>query len=90
MDQFFCFAKKDFCDNPTACKSCELSDGEGGIYIEDFNKILVSFFGKGYGVDHLRELVEADRDGKSVANCKHVSSMTKCILGLSAKSADMC
>lgn len=62
MDQFFCFCKKDFCDNHTACKSCELSDGEGGIYIEDFNKILVAFFGKDYEVDHLRELVEADRD----------------------------
>lgn len=60
MDQFFCFAKKDFCDNHADCSSCELSDGEGGIYIEDFNKILVSFFGKGYGVDHLRKLVEEE------------------------------
>ena len=62
MDQFFCFGKKDFCDNPTACRSCELSNGEGGIYIEDFNKILAAFFGKGYEADRLRELVEADRN----------------------------
>lgn len=66
MDQFFCFGKKDFCDNPTACGSCELSDGESGIYIEDFNKILAAFFGKGYEADRLRELVEADRDGRAV------------------------
>ena len=39
MDQFFCFGKKGFCDNHEACKFCEFSDGEGGIYIEDFNKL---------------------------------------------------
>ena len=66
MDQFFCFGKKDFCDNQAACRSCKLSDGESGIYIEDFNKILVAFFGKGYEVDHLRELVEADRKNRCV------------------------
>lgn len=75
VDQFFCFGKKGFCDNHTACESCELSDGEGGIYIEDFNKILVAFFGKGYEVDHLRELVEADRDGRCVVLPVKVGSM---------------
>lgn len=34
-------------------------------YIEDV-------LGGEYEIDHLRELVEADRNGKSVANCKHV------------------
>ena len=72
MDQFFCFGKKDFCDNQTACKTCQFSDGEGGIYLEDLNKILVAFFGKGYEADHLRELVEVDKEERCEEHCNHV------------------
>lgn len=66
MDQFFCFGKKDFCDNHTECSSCKFSDGEGGIYLEDLNKILGAFLGKGYDADRLRKLVEADREKRCV------------------------
>lgn len=66
MDRFFCFGKKDYCDNHAACSSCNFSDGEGGIYIEDLNKILGAFFGEGYDVDYLRRLVEADREKRCV------------------------
>ena len=51
------------CFKPTPCELPKVIDRLAEI--EDI-------LGDDYDLDHLRELVEADRNGKSVANCKHV------------------
>lgn len=35
MKKFFCFGKKDFCDENASCNGCPFEDGSGGEYREE-------------------------------------------------------
>ena len=65
MERYFCRDKKDYCDILN-CKSCEFAKGSGvinGVYVED---VLSTLFGDAYNLDRLRELVQADQEGRCV------------------------
>ena len=66
MGRWFCFGKKDFCDGIEDCLSCEFANWEGSVKEDKISLILSKIFGEDYNIDHLKELVEADRDGRCV------------------------
>ena len=71
MERFFCFGKNDFCNKITdeklfSCGDCEFIDGKGGEFREYYLDVVKDIFGDDYDLDRLRELVEADRDGRAV------------------------
>ena len=70
MERYFCRDKKDYCDILN-CKSCEFAKGHGvidGVYAND---VLSTLFGESYDLDRLKELVQADREGRCVVSpCK--------------------
>lgn len=72
MERYFCRDKKDYCDKELACRDCEFAKGSGiinGVYVED---VLSTLFGENYDLDRLKELVEADRDGRCVVLPCHI------------------
>lgn len=65
MERYFCRDKKDYCDILN-CKSCEFAKGHGvidGVYAND---VLSALLGESYDLDHLKQLIEADREGRCV------------------------
>lgn len=70
MERYFCRDKKDYCDILN-CKSCEFAKGHGvidGVYAND---VLSALLGESYDLDHLKQLIEADREGRCVVSpCK--------------------
>ena len=70
MERYFCRDKKDYCDILN-CKSCEFAKGHGvidGVYAND---VLSALLGESYDLDHLKQLIEADREGRiAVFPCK--------------------
>ena len=65
MERYFCRDKKDYCDILN-CKSCEFAKGHGvidGVYAND---VLSALLGESYDLDHLKQLIEADREGRFV------------------------
>lgn len=63
MERYFCRDKKDYCDILN-CKSCEFAKGHGvidGVYAND---VLTTLFGENYDLDRLKQLIEADREGR--------------------------
>lgn len=66
MKKYFCFGKKDFCDNIENCDECQFLDGSGVISSEKIDYIFSSLFGDDYDLSRLRELVQADREGRCV------------------------
>lgn len=63
MERYFCRDKKDYCDTLN-CRSCEFAKGHGvidGVYAND---VLTTLFGESYDLDRLKELIEADREGR--------------------------
>ena len=66
MSRWFCFGKKDFCDGIEDCLSCEFANWEGAVKEDEISLILSKIFGEDYNLDRLKELVEADRDGRCV------------------------
>lgn len=66
MEKYFCNGKKDFCDNIEKCDECQFLDGSGVISSEKIDYIFSSVFGDDYDLSRLRELVEADRNGRCV------------------------
>lgn len=63
MERYFCRDKKDYCDILN-CKSCEFAKGHGvidGVYAND---VLSALLGESYDLDHLKQLIEADREGR--------------------------
>lgn len=69
-EMFFCFGKKGFCKEET-CDKCEFCDGEGGVDGEAAARILSELFGDEYDLDRLRDLVQADREGRcKILPCK--------------------
>lgn len=66
MERYFCKDKKDYCDKDLACRDCEFAKGSGvinGVYVED---VLSTLFGESYDLNRLKELVQADREGRCV------------------------
>lgn len=66
MEKYFCYGKKDFCDSIDKCQFCKFFDGTGCVNGELDHSILYGIFGEDYDLDRLKELVEADREGKCV------------------------
>lgn len=62
--QVFCNGKKDFCDNNELCKECDFFDGSGDIGTDVIDNALSALFGKNYNLDRLKELANADREGR--------------------------
>ena len=71
MERYFCRDKKDYCDKELACRGCEFAKCSGvikGVYVED---VLSTLFGENYDLNRLKELVQADREGRCVVSpCK--------------------
>ncbi len=66
MERYFCNGKKDFCDDSTGCAKCNHKNGDGGFWENDVKNVFAYYFGDGYDLYRLRELVQADRDGRCV------------------------
>lgn len=66
MERIFCNGKKKFCDDVTKCGKCEFKDGTGVVGEKSVKNFLSVLFGDDYDLDRLRELAEADRDGRCV------------------------
>lgn len=66
VKRFFCYGKNDFCKEEVCRESCDFFDGSGGGMREEETSPAENAIGKGCDCDRLRELVEADRDGRCV------------------------
>lgn len=66
MNRFFCNGKKDFCDDSSKCAKCEYRNGGGGFWENDINDVLTYCFGEDQDLERLRELAQADREGRCV------------------------
>lgn len=81
MGRWFCFGKKDFCDDIENCFSCKFANGEGTVNEDKISLVLSKIFGEDYNLDLLKELVEADRnrllkEQKTQTNADKIRSMT--------------
>lgn len=79
MDKYFCYGKKNFCDNINKCRFCKFFDGTGYVDGEFAHSILSGIFGEDYDLDRLKELVEADREGRYVVLPCKVGDKVYCI-----------
>lgn len=71
MERIFCKDKKDFCDGAEDCTKCQYAKGNGLIAGYVAHDLLCTLFGNNYDLDRLRELVNADREGRCVVSpCK--------------------
>ena len=64
MERIFCKDKKDFCDGAEDCTKCQYAKGNGLIAGYVAQDLLCTLFGNNYDLDRLRELVNADREGR--------------------------
>ena len=64
-ERYFCFGKQGICEEET-CARCDFCDDEGGVDGETLDKIFKGLFGDEYDIDRLRELMQADREGRCV------------------------
>lgn len=82
MNRCFCLGKKDFCDGIEDCLSCEFANWEGSVKEDEISLILSKIFGENYNIDRLKELVEADRDGRCVVlPCKIGDTVYDILMG---------
>ena len=82
MSRCFCLGKKDFCDGIEDCLSCEFANWEGSVKEDEISLILSKIFGEDYNIDRLKELVEADRDGRCVVlPCKIGDTVYDILMG---------
>lgn len=71
MERIFCKDKKDFCDGAEDCTKCQYAKGNGLIAGYVAHDLLCALFGNDYDLGRLRELAEADREGRcAVLLCK--------------------
>lgn len=66
MERIFCKDKKDFCDCIEDCRKCQFAKGNGVINGNIAHDVLATLFGIDYDLDRLKELVEADKEGRCV------------------------
>ena len=86
MSRWFCFGKKDFCDDIEKCSCCKFTDGTGVVDGEFVYSILSKNFGEDYDLDRLKEQ-------KTQTNADKIRSMTDEALGkwiCSIMSSDCC
>lgn len=81
MGRWFCFGKKDFCDDIENCFSCNFANWDGSVNEDEISLVLSKIFGEDYDLDRLKELVEADRnrllkEQKTQTNADKIRSMT--------------
>ena len=81
MGRWFCFGKKDFCDDVENCSSCKFANWEGSVNEDEISLVLSKIFGEDYGLDRLDDLVKADRnhllkEQKTQTNADKIRSMT--------------
>ena len=81
MGRWFCFGRKDFCDDIENCFSCKFANWEGLVNEDEISLVLSKIFGEDYDLDRLKELVEADRnrllkEQKTQTNADKIRSMT--------------
>lgn len=66
MERIFCKDKKDFCDCIEDCRKCQFAKGNGVINGNIAHDVLATLFGIDYDLDRLKELVEADKEGRCI------------------------
>ena len=69
MGRWFCFGKKDFCDDIAGCRFCEFADGSGSVDEDEISLILSKIFGEDYNIDLMKEQ-------KTQTNADKIRSMT--------------
>ena len=69
MGRWFCFGKKDFCDDIENCFSCKFANGEGTVNEDKISLVLSKIFGEDYNLDLLKEQ-------KTKTNADKIRSMT--------------
>ena len=69
MSRWFCFGKKDFCDDIENCFSCKFANGEGTVNEDKISLVLSKIFGEDYNLDRLKEQ-------KTQTNADKIRSMT--------------
>lgn len=69
MGRWFCFGKKDFCDDIEGCRFCEFADGSGSVSEDKISLVLSKIFGEDYNLDLLKEQ-------KTQTNADKIRSMT--------------
>lgn len=69
MGRWFCFGKKDFCDDIENCFSCKFANGEGTVNEDKISLVLSKIFGEDYNLDLLKEQ-------KTQTNADKIRSMT--------------
>ena len=79
MSRWFCFGKKDFCDNVEECRYCKFADGLGSVSEDEVGLVLSKIFGDDYDIDRLEKLVEAYMDGRCVVLPCKVGDKVYCI-----------
>lgn len=67
MERVFCKDKKDFCDCIESCRKCQFAKGNGVISGYIAHDLLATLFGNDYDLSRLRELAQADREGRRAA-----------------------
>ena len=69
MGRWFCFGKKDFCDDIENCFSCEFANWAGSVNEDEISLVLSKIFGEDYNLDRLKEQ-------KTQTNADKIRSMT--------------
>ena len=69
MGRWFCFGKKDFCDDIENCFFCEFANWDGSANEDEISLVLSKIFGEDYNLDLLKEQ-------KTQTNADKIRSMT--------------
>ena len=69
MGRWFCFGKKDFCDDIENCFFCKFANWEGPVNEDEISLVLSKIFGEDYNLDLLKEQ-------KTQTNADKIRSMT--------------
>ena len=77
MERVFCKDKKDFCDCIENCIKCQFAKGSGVISGYIAHDLLATLFGNDYDLSRLRELAQADREGRCVVLSEPMSPMVQ-------------
>ena len=69
MGRWFCFGKKDFCDDIENCSFCKFANWEGAVNEDEISLVLSKIFGEDYNLDLMKEQ-------KTQTNADKIRSMT--------------
>ena len=69
MGRWFCFGKKDFCDDIENCFFCKFANWDGSVNEDEISLVLSKIFGEDYNLDLLKEQ-------KTQTNADKIRSMT--------------